>query len=56
MCAVPEGSQEPLQQKGLTAQRVSGGPAAGRVRAGSIWEKTEIGHLEGGSCTGQGLQ
>lgn len=51
--AVPESSQEPLQQKGLTAERVpsSQHPA---VTAGSIWEKTEIVYLQAGSPTGQG--
>jgi len=27
--------------------------AVGRITGGSIWGKTEIGHLEAGSCTGQ---
>lgn len=46
MCAIPEGSQEPLQQKALTAQRVPGGEeqaellqaAYGKRQKPAIWK------------------
>ena len=49
MCAVLEGSQEPLQQKGLTAQRVSGGQqqaAYGKRQKLAIW-KEEVAQARG---------
>lgn len=51
--AAPEGWGEPLQQNSLTAQRGPGGMRRA-LTAGSIWEKTEMGHLDTGNHTSWG--
>lgn len=42
MCAVPEGSQEPLQQKGLTAQHVSGGQQQAELEQAAYGKRQKL--------------